>query len=136
MIHEIQHLLDEYHKWLKDKTRLSHVGTWVQITTPYLDRHNDYIRLYAIKDNGNYTLTDDGFTVVDLEQIGYKLNSPKRQELLQMILNGFGVKLVDNRLEVNASDINFALRKHHLEQAILAVNVLFFYEQDSEGIQK
>ena len=125
MIQEIHKLLDDYAAWLKDKTQLRQVGEWVEITTPYLDRHNDCIQMYARKSNGGYTLTDDGHTIGDLERNGCKLNSPKRQELLKMTLNGFGVQMVDQRLEVHASPENFALRKHNLVQAILAVNDMF-----------
>jgi len=126
MIHDIQQLLDKYLVWLKDKTSLRQIDQWVEITTPYLDRHNDYIQIYARKDNGGYILTDDGHTIVDLEQTGCKLNSPKRQDLLKMTLNGFGVKLQNNALEVHASNDNFALRKHNLIQAMLAVNDMFY----------
>jgi len=42
-----------------------------------------------------------------------------------MTLNGFGVQLHGNALEVHASCDNFALRKHNLVQAILAVNDMF-----------
>ena len=125
MIQEIQKLLDDYIVWLKDKTQLRQVEQWVEITTPYLDRHNDCIQIYARKSNGGYTLTDDGYTIGDLEQSGCKLSSPKRQELLKMTLNGFGVQMVDQRLEVHASPDNFALRKHNLVQALLAVNDMF-----------
>ena len=41
MIAEIQRLTDEYHVWLREKTILRSVDDWVEITTPYLDRHND-----------------------------------------------------------------------------------------------
>jgi len=41
MINEIQKLLDQYLAWLKEKTTLSQVKDWIEITTPYLDRHND-----------------------------------------------------------------------------------------------
>jgi len=126
MIKEIQRLLDDYLAWLKDKTVLRQIDQWVEITTPYMDRHNDYIRIYARKNDGGYTLTDDGFTIDDLEQAGCKLNSRKRQDLLKMTLNGFGVQQVDNRLEVHASGDSFALRKHNLVQAILAVNDMFY----------
>jgi len=126
MIQDIQKLLDDYVAWLKDRTQLRQVDQWVEITTPYLDRHNDYIQIYARKSNGGYTLTDDGYTIGDLEQTGCKLNSPKRQELLRMTLNGFGVQLAEQRLEVHASPDNFALRKHNLVQAILAVNDMFY----------
>ncbi|OGA71233.1 MAG: hypothetical protein A3G81_30590 [Betaproteobacteria bacterium RIFCSPLOWO2_12_FULL_65_14] len=126
MIQDIQRLLDAYHAWLKDKTALRQIDQWIEITTPYLDRHNDYIQIYAKKANGGYVLTDDGYTLDDLEQSGCKLQSPKRQELLKMTLNGFGVQLRDNALEVHASPDNFPLRKHNLVQAMLAVNDMFY----------
>lgn len=126
MIEEIQQLLEDYRAWLKDKTVLRQIDDWVEITTPYLDRHNDYIQVYAKKANSGYLLTDDGYTIGDLEQTGCKLESPKRQKLLRMTLNGFGVQLLDNALEVHASNDNFALRKHNLVQAMLAVNDMFY----------
>lgn len=126
MIQEVQRLLDEYLEWLKDKTRLRQIQEWVEITTPYLDRHNDCIQIYAKRHNGGFVLTDDGCTINDLAQCGCTLDSRKRQDLLKMTLNGFGVKLVDNRLEVHASSDDFALRKHNLVQAMLAVNDMFY----------
>lgn len=126
MIQDIQRLLDTYYAWLKDRTALRQIADWVEITTPYLDRHNDYFQIYAKRANGVYLLTDDGYTIDDLENSGCKLQSPKRQELLKMTLNGFGVQLQGNRLEVHASPENFALRKHNLVQAMLAVNDMFY----------
>jgi hypothetical protein len=43
-----------------------------------------------------------------------------------MTLNGFGVQLEEKALQVHASPENFALRKHNLVQAMLAVNDMFF----------
>jgi len=127
MIQEIQRLLDDYLAWLRDKTLLRQVGEqWVEITTPYLDRHNDYIQIYAKRKDGGFLLTDDGYTIGDLERSGCKLESPKRQDLLRMTLNGFGVQFREGSLEVHASNDNFALRKHNLVQAILAVNDMFY----------
>lgn len=126
MINEIQHLLDQYIAWLKDKTMLRQVNGWVEITTPYMDRHNDYLQIYVKKEKGGFLLTDDGYIIEDLQRSGCKLDSPKRQELLKMTLNGFGVQLDGNGLVVNASSENFALRKHNLVQAMLAVNDLFY----------
>ena len=126
MIQDIERLLDSYHAWLKDKTVLREIDEWIEITTPYLDRHNDDIQVYARRANGGFVLTDDGYTINDLEQSGCKLQSPKRQDLLKMTLNGFGVQLHDDALEVHASSDNFALRKHNLVQAMLAVNDMFY----------
>lgn len=126
MIDEIQKLLDAYTAWLRDKTVLRQVKEWIEITTPYIDRHNDYLQIYAKRDNGGFILTDDGYVIEDLRQSGCELESKKRNELLQLTLNGFGVKLENNNLIVHASSENFALRKHNLVQAMLAVNDLFY----------
>ncbi len=127
MINEIQKLLDQYILWLKDKTILREIpNNWVEITTPYLDRHNDYLQIYAKKQNGAFVLTDDGYVIKDLQLSGCKLETSKRQDLLKMTLAGFGVKNNNEALEVQASDENFALRKHNLIQSMLAVNDLFY----------
>ena len=123
---EIRALMDQYVAWLRSKTTLRQVADWIEITTPYLDRHNDYLQIYARRQNGNYILTDDGYILDELELSGCKLESPKRLALLQMTLNGFGVKLVNGAMEVRASKDDFPMRKHNLVQAMLAVNDLFY----------
>ena len=126
MIGEMQSLLDHYWAWLRDRTSLREINDSVEITTPYLDRHNDYLQIYAKHSEGEFLLTDDGYIIGDLEQSGCKIDSPKRQELLKMTLNGFGVQINEKALEVRASSGNFALCKHNLVQAMLAVSDLFY----------
>jgi len=98
----------------------------VEITTPYIDRHNDYIQIYLRQQGEEYVLTDDGYTISDLTQSGCTLDTPRRRALLHSTLNGFGVQLVNDAIEVKATEETFALRKHNLLQAILAVNDLFY----------
>ena len=126
MINEIQDLLERYLCWLKDKTVLRQVKDWIEITTPYLDRHNDYMQIYAKRDSNGFILTDDGYTVGDLRQSGYDLESNKRKDLLQITLHGFGIGLENDALLVHASSEIFSLKKHSLLQAMLAVNDLFY----------
>lgn len=125
MFGEVQSLVNTYIHWLKDKTQLKQLDDWIEITTPYLDRHNDYLQIYARRHDDGYVLTDAGYIIQDLELSGCPLDTPKRKQLLQMTLNGFGVKLVDSALEVRASESSFALNKHNLIQAMLSVNDLF-----------
>lgn len=130
---DIRSLLDRYVRWLQDKTTLRQLADWVEITTPYLDRHNDHLQIYVKKASAGYLLTDDGYTLNDLELQGCKLDSPKRQALLKQTLNGFGVRHVPETgaLEVSASADNFPQRKHSLVQAMLAVNDLFYLASPS-----
>jgi hypothetical protein len=124
---EIDKLLNDYRIWLKDRTTLRDInGEWVEITTPYLDRHNDALQIYARRENGGYLLTDDSYTIHDLESSGCALGKGKRHDLLKVTLNGFGVKLNGEALEIHASSDTFPLRKHNLIQAMLAVNDLFY----------
>lgn len=126
-VHEISSLVDQYRVWLKDRTTLKALNAqWVEITTPFLDRHNDYIQLYAKSNNDSYVLTDDGHTLRDLEISGCDLSTPKRKKMLAAALNGFGVDQVDGTLSVRASRDNFPARKHALIEAILSVNDLFY----------
>ena len=127
MVQEVEQLLNEYRAWLRDKTAVREInGEWVEITTPYLDRHNDALQIYARHEDDGYVLTDDSYTVHDLEASGCSLNTEKRRDLLMMTLNGFGVKLNNDALEVHATPDSFPLRKHNLIQAMLAVNDLFY----------
>ena len=126
MIQDIQTSVERYSAWLKDRTNLREVGDCVEITTPYLDRHNDYLQIYAKRANGGFVLTDDGYVLDDLELSGCRIDSPKRQAMFRTTLNGFGVQANGKALEVKASADNFPLRKHNLVQAMLAVNDLFY----------
>jgi hypothetical protein len=127
MIEEIQKLIDEYQKWLKSKVTLRQIEDWVEITTPYLDRHNDYLQIYVKHQNGGYLLTDDGYIINDLISCGCEITTEKRQRLLNVTLGGFGVRLVNsNELQILTDEKRFALDKHNLIQAMLSVNDLFY----------
>ena len=126
MLTEMQKLLDRYNAWLKESYNLREIGDWVEITTPFLDRHNDQLQIYVRPENGHLVLSDDSYTIRDLESSGCTLRTSKRQELLKLTLNGFGVKQNQDQLQVMATSENFPLRKHNLIQAMLAVNDMFY----------
>lgn len=129
---DIHNLVENYINWLRDKTVLRDMNGWVEITTPHLDRHNDYVQIYVkFTDNGEIVITDDGQTIVDLEFSGCSLDTPKRKNMLDITLNGFGVHRRGDALEINATRDNFPIKKHNLVQAILAVNDLFVLSQPS-----
>lgn len=125
---ELQKHTENYYRWLNEKTQIKEIDRqWVEITTPYLDRHNDCLQIYAKKDGDNYLLTDDGYIIHDLLNSGCSLEGPKRQALLKITLAGLGVGLdEENRLSIKALPENFPLKKHNLVQAMLAVNDMFY----------
>ena len=127
MMDEVRKLLDEHERWLRERTILRQIDTkLVEITTPYLDRHNDYLQIYAMRSNGGFLLTDDGYVLDDLEISGCSLDSDKRQEILRTTLRAFGVERHDRSLQIHATENDFPRKKHCLVQAMLAVNDLFY----------
>lgn len=127
MIDEMQALLSNYWQWLKDKTILREVNdSWVEVTTPHLDRHNDYLQFYVRREKKGFLLTDDGYIISDLIDSGCSIDSPRRQELLRVTLAGFGVEVDEQKLSITATPENFSMKKHNLVQAMLAVNDLFY----------
>lgn len=123
---ESENFINSYLSWLKDNMTIKNLKENVaEITTPFVDRHNDYIQIYIIKDSGGFVLTDDAYTISDLELSGLEFNTPKRIEMLNTVLNSYGTKLVDGAITIKCDSSNFAICKHSLLQAILAVNDLF-----------
>ncbi|MFA7024981.1 MAG: DUF1828 domain-containing protein [Candidatus Cloacimonadaceae bacterium] len=123
---EVKNLVNQYSTWLKDKTALRAVNDHVEITTPFLDRHNDQIQIYVKKHNNGFILTDDGYTINDLETSGCEINTEKRKAILFQTLNGFGVKNLNSELSILTNESRFPQMKHNLIQAILAVNDIFY----------
>jgi len=125
-IKECEAIIHEYLAWLKTGLSVAEIGDGVcEITTPFLDRNNDHLQIYLFEQNGNYVLTDDGYTLSNLEMSGVDLSSPKRQRILKTILQGFGVNMVEGALRVEVNRSNLSRRKHNLIQAMLSVDDMF-----------
>jgi Domain of unknown function DUF1829/Domain of unknown function DUF1828 len=122
-------LIDEYLKWLRNHIAIASIGDSVEITTPFLDRNNDHIQIYASPQGNGIRLSDDGYTISELETSGCTLDTPRRRSLLETTLNGFGVKQADGVLFVDSSVATFGQKKHALVQAVLAVNDMFMTAQ-------
>jgi len=121
----IDQLIDEYARWLRAGITVEKIGDAYEVTTPFLDRHNDHIQIFVRQENGHVVLTDDGYVIADLRHCGCTLESPRRRAILKSILNGFGVSESGDELTTVAHNGDFPQRKHALIQAMLAVGDLF-----------
>lgn len=125
MLTDCEYLVDDYIQWLRRRITVENMDGVCEITTPFLDRHNDHLQIYVKKSDNGLVLTDDGYTIADLRLSGYESTTRKRREILHSILNGFGVQLEGDELLVNAKSDNFPQKKHNLIQAMLSINDLF-----------
>jgi hypothetical protein len=129
--------------WLRKSITVEQVGEVCEITTPFIDRHNDHLQIYVQRENGKYILSDDGYILSDLQHSGVEFDTEKRKQALATILRGFGVTRSPNdELRVETDREQLPRRKHNLIQAMLAVNDLFivgrehiasFFREDVEG---
>ncbi len=119
-------LIETYAQWLKQGMSAASLDGVCEITTPFLDRHNDHIQIYVEGGEDGLRLTDDADTISDLRASGVDPHSTtKRSDLLQSVVRGFGVRLEGDELVVDAGPEDFARKKHNLLQAMLAVGDLF-----------
>lgn len=130
---ECNNIIEEYLKWIKDNTIVKTIdeGKVCSISTPFLDRHNDHLDIYIVSNDGYFTLTDDGYTISDLKMSGFEINTPKRENILKTTLSGFGVKVKDEELYIDADKSNIGQKKHALIQSMLAVNDMFNLAQET-----
>ena len=119
-------LIKSYLDWLKDEISIAEINDYIELTTPFLDRHNDRLQIYITRKNTELILTDDGCIIGDLIDSGCDLSTPRRAQQLNIILNGYGItRSSTNELIVKATEKDFPRKKHLLLQAMLAVNDLF-----------
>ena len=131
MTRKAEKLVKGYTTWLGSEIEVRCIDEWIEVTTPFLDRHNDFLQIYARRRDEDWELTDDAYVITDLSQSGCDIEwGSHREELLQTVLKGYGVKRErDDQLLVRASDQEFPQRIHDLLQAMMSVDDLFFTTQ-------
>ena len=133
IVDDVKRLLDDYWRWLRDNTVLKADGNdWAVITTPFLDRHNDFLEIYVRRDGNGFLLTDTGAVIRDLDMSGCPVIRTRREKLLRTV-RGFGVALDDDALCVHCTSQDFGQKKHALVQAMLSVDDLFYTVDAPKG---
>jgi hypothetical protein len=118
--------VESYLNWLRQRMSTEEFEGVCEITTPFLDRHNDRLQIYVRRnDKGRLLLTDDGYILSDLETSGCPINTEHRKYMLQTTLRGFGVQEKEGELFIESDEGQFPRAKHSLLQAMLNVNDLF-----------
>ena len=125
---DCQKFISEFLKSNGENTILKTIdeGKVWSVLTPFLDNHNDFIEIYILKTEDNLRLTDNGYTLANLQMSGVQMNSEKRESIISTVLNDFSVKINSNdEFFVEATTENICQKKNFLLQAILAVNSMF-----------
>jgi Domain of unknown function DUF1828/Domain of unknown function DUF1829 len=128
---DVDHIANSYLSWIRhgiSAIKLDDRSS--ELTTPFLDRHNDHLQIYVERLGADlYLLTDDGYIVGELKSSGVERRGERRQSLFHDLLSGYGVELTDNELRVEANSSNLGQRVHNLVQAMLSLDDMFVLAQ-------
>lgn len=116
---------DSYLTWVKTNTVETPLPNgWTEISTPFMDRHNDGLVIYAKEDRGEVILSDDGYIIGDMELYGISVN--RRIEAIQNFFRGYGVTVTDNKeLQVKTTLQAYPVKQHLLLQAMMSASDMF-----------
>ena len=124
-------LKEKYISWLEDEITVNKIGEYIEVTSPFLDRYNDYLQVYAkLENDKEILLTDDSYIINNLEMSGIDMKSSRRKQLLQSFLNKYNVKLEDSALVAKSSIEDFPQKILFLMQAMLNVDDMFMLSQN------
>jgi Domain of unknown function DUF1828. len=123
-----------YFNWLMKEYHFEDLESdIVRIDSPFFDSNFDYIVMYAeFHKNGSITLTDDGWTIDNLESQGLSLsgNAKTRKKILQDIIGSLGVECRDGELFITTDVEDFPKVKQRLLQAIMKINDMIVLRDD------
>jgi len=124
---DIKRMINSYTDWLKQEISVASFGQYTELTTPYLDRFNDYLQIYVKMNNdGTFTLTDDGYIIGGLIASGITFRKgSKRFNSLMRIAGNHNVSIIGEEITVNATLADFPQKKHLLVQSMLSIDDLF-----------
>ena len=117
--------ITKYLDWIKRNSSQTAIGDYCEITTPFVDAHNDQIQFYITRTTNGYLLTDDGYVINDLEMCGCDVKSKKRKQMMVQIAESIGVMIKNNCIVVEANEGDIARKQHIMIQAILKLSDMF-----------
>jgi uncharacterized protein DUF1829/uncharacterized protein DUF1828 len=135
MTTDAQLLVTSYLDWIRDDVSAQGMSESItEFTTPFLDRHNDFLQVYAERRAfDSFLLTDDGYIWSELKSSGVETHGARRDELVRSLLAGHGVRLEGHELQIDATAASVGKRLHSLIQAMLSLDDLFVLAQPTPG---
>lgn len=123
---EISDLLNKYADFIRQEITYTKIQNCYEITTPFLDIDNDYIQIYLQENNGALYLSDDAYTINNLESRGINLIGNKKK-ILYNLAKQFNITIKNDEFIVKTDTLNFPQDKHRFIQFILKAYDMSLY---------
>ena len=119
--------IKEYINWIKNNSAQRFINGYTEVTTPFLDSHNDAIQFYVKREGESFVFTDDGYTFADIEMNGLNLKTKKRKELVSYLADSLNVSVENGAIIAKATSSTLvAQTEHFMIQAMLKFSDLFY----------
>lgn len=126
----MENYIDNYLAWLKkNMTQTKLENGLIEVTTPFLDRNNDYTQLYFKQESdSSYIVTDLGYTVTELMMSGVDITTDHRKAIFNQILAHLGIQYDkgEQALFIKCDKLKLPIAQHILMQGMLDVNGIFY----------
>lgn len=119
---------NEYIKWIRDNTQFSSVlNNSIEISSPFIDSLSENIKLYIEPHSNRFKVTDDGYTIWNLESLGSSIRKgSQRFFMLQSIVDRFNISFDEDKKElyIFADQKELGSAIHSLLQSTLTISDL------------
>ena len=114
----------------------TNITTSYEITTSFLDIHNDHIVLHYKETTEGVWINDNGYTINDLKLIELNLESNTIKKLFEGILRRYNINLHKDMLFKSTTYQSLPQDINTFIQAILDINMLYTVSMKYERILK
>lgn len=121
--------ITEYIQWIKDNSAQRLIHGYTEVTTPFLDSHNDAIQFYVKREGDSFLFTDDGHTFADLEMSGLHMTE-KRKELVQHLADSMNVSVDHGVITAKATSATLVAQTEHSMIAYYHHNLICYPENE------
>lgn len=130
---ELDVVKDSYVNWIRENTHLSDgLNNSIEISSPFIDSLNENIKLYVVPESNDIKVTDDGYTIWNLETTGMVFRKgSQRERILLDIMERYSVDidLSTKELYIKTDNDNLGMAIHVLTQTILSVSDLLRFNK-------
>lgn len=124
----LETIQSEYIKWIRNNTHFTNVlNDAIEISSPFIDSLSENIKLYIEPDSNRFKITDDGYTIWNLESLGSQIRKgTQRHFMLLNVVDRYNISYDENNKElyIHAEQKEIGQAIHSLLQSTLAVSDL------------
>ena len=79
----VKTIKNSYINWIRENTNFNEVlNQTIEVSSPFMSALNENIKIYVIPNSTRYKITDDGYTLWNLESLGMNFRKGSRRESL------------------------------------------------------